>query len=363
LLHAERLAAAAGDIARLRALSKGLMFAYLDVDHDTTRAMVCNAQDKLLQKVEDLQLEPRLSAPLLLGVLSFRDSLGIRGAFAVDSESRDKNVPTGAGSKGAPVLTALPSDDVENSKAVQDNDSDFERSRSAMLARLEIFAAASADKEMDRYRSQSEMLERLAVAAELREDPSGEHSFRVGKLASLLAREYGCPSTTVDQIEIAGRLHDIGKVGIPDGIFRKTGTLSEAEHAVMRTHASVGADMLSDTDVPHLLVAQEIARGHHEWWDGTGYPSGLAGEAIPVAARIAIFADAFDAMTHERAYRKALSMDHALAEIVKLKGRQFDPSMTDLFVGLVTRLRREVADLDAFLGHAAKSRLRLQAGV
>jgi len=215
--------------------------------------------------------------------------------------------------------------------------------------------------EQELFKSRIEMLERLAVTAELRDDSTGEHSFRVGKLASLLAQEYGCDEDTIFMIDLAGRLHDIGKVGIPDAILLKPDKLNPAEYSIMRTHAAVGAELLSKSNIPHLQMAEEIARYHHEWWDGSGYSSGLAGNAIPLAARITALADVYDALTHKRPYKEAWPVDLALDEILRLKGKQFDPELTDMFLVLMARLRREFTDLDTYLGQAASRSPFLQA--
>ena len=211
------------------------------------------------------------------------------------------------------------------------------------------------------FKAQVESMERIAVVAELRDDSTGAHSYRVGRLASLLAKENGCDEETIFMIDIAARLHDIGKVGIPDGILLKPAKLNAAEREVMKTHTTIGAEVLANSNIAHMKTAEEIARFHHEWWDGTGYPNGLAGVSIPEAARMAALADVFDALTHKRPYKSAWPLDSALTEIMSLRGRQFDPKLTDLFLGLVARLRREHDDLDAFLGEAALDSPFLQA--
>ena len=211
------------------------------------------------------------------------------------------------------------------------------------------------------FKAQVESMERMAVVAELRDDSTGAHSYRVGRLASLLAKENGCDEETIFMLDIAARLHDIGKVGIPDGILLKPAKLNAAEREVMKTHTTIGAEVLANSNIAHMQTAEEIARFHHEWWDGTGYPSGLAGENIPIAARITALADVFDALAHKRPYKEAWPVDSTLTEIMALKGRQFDPKLTDLFLGLVARLRREHNDLDAFLGEAANASPFLQA--
>lgn len=239
---------------------------------------------------------------------------------------------------------------------------DFTEAKAASVA-LERRAAALRGQvaEQELFRSRIEMLERLAVTAELRDDSTGEHSYRVGKLSALLAVEYGCDEGTAFMIELAARLHDIGKIGVPDAILLKPDKLNDAERMVMRSHTTVGAELLSKSNIPHMQMAEEIARHHHEWWDGTGYPGNLSGSAIPLASRIAALADVFDALTHQRPYKKAWPIDLAVEEIARLKGRQFDPQITDYFLVLVEKLRAEHADLDAFLGQAALSSPFLQA--
>lgn len=215
--------------------------------------------------------------------------------------------------------------------------------------------------ERELFLARIEMLERLAVTAELRDDSTGEHSYRVGKLASLLAHEFGCDDDTCFMVEVAARLHDVGKIGVPDAILLKPDRLNAAEQEVMRSHSTVGAELLSRSNIPHMQMAEEIARHHHEWWDGSGYPSRLSGNAIPLAARITALADVFDALTHKRPYKRAWSVDEALTEIGKLRGRQFEPQLTDLFMALMSRIRREHPDLDGHLGQAARQSPFLQA--
>jgi len=215
--------------------------------------------------------------------------------------------------------------------------------------------------EQELFKSRIEMLERLAVTAELRDDSTGEHSYRVGRLASLLAQEFGCDDSTCYMIELAARLHDIGKIGVPDAILLKPDKLNDAERQIMRTHTTVGAELLSKSNIAHMQMAEEIAHHHHEWWNGSGYPGNLSGTAIPLGARITALADVFDALTHKRPYKIAWPIDSALDEIAQLKGLQFDPQLCDLFIVLVQRLRNDHIDLDSFLGQAAHQSPFLQA--
>jgi putative two-component system response regulator len=201
---------------------------------------------------------------------------------------------------------------------------------------------------------QGDLLEQMAFTAEMRDDPTGEHCYRVARLAALLATEHGEPSVTCETIELAARLHDIGKVAIPDTLMQKSSPLTDGERQILQTHAATGADLLSKAKVSYGDLAQEIARHHHERWDGNGYPDGISGSAIPLAARIVAVCDAYDALTHEKSYRRAFDSDEAIAEILRQKELQFDPALVELFVPLIMRLRAEHEDLDDFLGEAAR---------
>jgi putative two-component system response regulator len=221
-----------------------------------------------------------------------------------------------------------------------------------VLERRELrLRAVVAEREL--VNSRIEMLERLAVTADLKDDASGEHGYRVGKLASLLADELNWSREASISLELAARLHDIGKIGVPDRILLKSQELKDAERHFIGTHTVIGAELLAKSNVLPLRMAEDVARYHHEWWDGTGYPMKLAGKRIPIHARIVALADVFDALTHGRPYSEPWSKDRAIEEIRSRRGSQFDPDLTDLFLDLVMRLRREHEDLDAFLAKAA----------
>jgi HD-GYP domain-containing protein (c-di-GMP phosphodiesterase class II) len=215
-------------------------------------------------------------------------------------------------------------------------------------------AAPLGDAKRERIKAQLGLLHRQAITAELSEDPSGEHVYRVGKLAALLAAEYGCDDDTCFMIEMSARLHDVGKLGIPIAILAKRGRINPDQMSLVRTHAAIGAELLSQSGLPQIQMAVDIARHHHEWWDGSGYPDGIAGKAIPDAARITALADVFDVLTHARPYKEAWPVARALEEIQRLRGTHFDPELADLLVTLVRRLQREVGDLDEYLGAEAR---------
>ena len=181
-----------------------------------------------------------------------------------------------------------------------------------------------------------EILERLAVAAEYRDDATGQHTRRVGQAAALLARAIGLPETQVELIRRAAPLHDIGKIGIPDGILLKPGPLTVEEFEIMKAHTIIGGRILSGSRFPLLQLGEEIALTHHERWDGTGYPRGLPGERIPLGGRIVAIADAFDAMTSDRPYRKALSWHEVWDLLWGGAGTQWDELLVRTFAAVMS---------------------------
>ncbi len=176
-----------------------------------------------------------------------------------------------------------------------------------------------------------EILTRLAKAAEFRDDITGKHTHRVGELAANLATRLGLPPSDVELIRLAAPLHDVGKIGIPDHILLKPEALTSDEFEVMKTHTTIGAKILSGSRVRLLMLAKEIAFTHHEQWDGRGYPRGLSGEAIPLPGRIVSVADAYDAMTNNRPYRKARSAQEALDTLRRGAGSQWDETVVGVF--------------------------------
>ena len=181
-------------------------------------------------------------------------------------------------------------------------------------------------------------LAKLAVAAEYKDGDTGTHIVRIGALSGLLAHVLGKPADWCERIEQAAPMHDIGKIGIPDSILKKPDGLTPLEREIMESHPLIGAQILGNTDVPVLRMAAEIALGHHEKWDGSGYPQHLQGEAIPEAARIVAVIDFIDALTMDRCYRKAFADDEALSMLKAGSGSHFDPTVVDAAVNAFTRL-------------------------
>lgn len=175
-----------------------------------------------------------------------------------------------------------------------------------------------------------EILDRLALAAEYRDDATGRHTRRVGRTSATLARYLGHAQEFIELIRRAAPLHDLGKIGIPDQILLKAGKLTPEEFELLKTHTTIGAKIAGNSRHKLLQMAEEIALYHHERWNGTGYAR-VAGEAIPLPARIVTVADVFDALTHDRPYKKAWPVEKAAAEIERQSGRQFDPQVVEAF--------------------------------
>jgi putative nucleotidyltransferase with HDIG domain len=180
--------------------------------------------------------------------------------------------------------------------------------------------------------SHVEMIERLAVAAEFRDAETGEHTKRVGDLCAEIASRLGWKPRDVELLRQAARLHDIGKIAIPDGILLKPDRLTDEERQIINTHTLQGAKMLEHGHSELVRLAHVIALTHHERWDGTGYPRGIAGQEIPMVGRIVALADVFDALTHPRPYKNAWSINEGITEIKRQSGHHFDPQVVEVFL-------------------------------
>jgi putative two-component system response regulator len=179
---------------------------------------------------------------------------------------------------------------------------------------------------------------RLARAAEYRDEETGAHINRMSQYSTALAREMGLGDREVENILYAAPMHDVGKIGIPDRILLKTGSLNKDEWEVMKKHSVIGAEILRGSDAEFIQVAEIIALTHHEKWDGSGYPQGLKGSEIPLAGRIAAIADTFDALTSTRPYRKALPVEESLEIIKQSRGSHFDPDVVDAFLAITDEI-------------------------
>jgi putative two-component system response regulator len=180
--------------------------------------------------------------------------------------------------------------------------------------------------------SQEETVLRLALAAEWRDRDTGLHLKQMSTLSARLATLAGLPIDRVEQLRVASQMHDIGKIGLPDVVLLKAGPLDDDERIIVQTHSEIGFQMLQNSESPLIQLASIVARTHHERFDGTGYPCGLAGNAIPLEGRIVAIADVFDALRSERPYKHAFSLEKSLGIMRDGRGSHFDPDLLDLFV-------------------------------
>lgn len=255
------------------------------------------------------------------------------------------------------VLTGKQGNDVRN-KALQLGAQDFInkpfdqtevmlRVKNLLRVRAAYLAQQNIAKEMERKvkertseldNATDTLINILARVGEMRDNDTGKHVIRVGKYARLLSEAYGLPTDICYLIEKAAPLHDIGKIGIPDHILLKNGKLTDAEWDKMREHAEMGADLLSDHNSLLIQLAASIALSHHEHWDGSGYPSQLKADSIPIEGRITAISDVFDALTSERPYKKAWSIEEAIEYIKNKTGTQFDPRLVELFIENISKI-------------------------
>ena len=243
------------------------------------------------------------------------------------------------------------------------------RVRNALLLKshMEDFAGENARLEAmvrrrteDLSRSRQQLILGLAKAAEHRDDDTGNHVLRVGRYAGMIAKQMGWPEPRVQMLELAAQLHDVGKIGIPDSILFKPGKLDPQEWELMRkhcsfgvdivepvsmqdlsklrSHARLGAEMLHVRSSPMMMMAARIAQTHHERWDGSGYPLGLAGEDIPIEGRITAVADVFDALSSERPYKKAFPRQKCFEIIQEGRGNHFEPQIVDAFFECASKI-------------------------
>jgi putative two-component system response regulator len=228
------------------------------------------------------------------------------------------------------------------------------RLKRVLLARAYKAAAESTHHQLtlahaELQASYLDTIHRLVVATEYKDEDTADHIIRIGRYCSFLANQLGLPQDEVRHIGYAAPMHDIGKIGIPDQILLKPSKLTAEEFEIMKTHTTIGAKILENSKSDVLKSAQQIAISHHERWDGTGYPQGIAGKGIPLAGRIVALADAFDALTSRRPYKHPYSLEKTINIMMDGRGTQFDPFLLDLFLDhldSILIIRNEVQNVD-----------------
>jgi putative two-component system response regulator len=187
----------------------------------------------------------------------------------------------------------------------------------------------------DRLKTASlDTIYRLSIASDYKDGDTGAHIKRMSRYCAAVARRMGLDEKTISDILYAAPMHDLGKIGIPDKILSKPGKLDPVERDIMKLHTVIGAKILSDSDAELLKLGGIIALSHHEKWDGSGYPNGLKGKAIPIEGRIAAIADVFDALTSRRPYKEPFSLEKSLVIIRRWRESYFDPDVVDAFIAI-----------------------------
>jgi putative two-component system response regulator len=240
-----------------------------------------------------------------------------------------------------PVLfiTAL-SDSVDEAQGLELGAVDYiTKPVSAAVVRARVRTHLSLVHTEELRATRLEIVQRLGRAAEYKDNETGMHVLRMSHFAHLLAKAYGQSDVWCEDLLNAAPMHDVGKIGIPDAVLLKPGKLDDAEWAIMRSHAEIGADILGEHPGGVLRMASTVALAHHEKFDGSGYPKGLAGTDIPLEARICAIADVFDALTSVRPYKKAWTEEEAVEFLREQSGKHFDPQLVELFVDLVPQMR------------------------
>lgn len=209
---------------------------------------------------------------------------------------------------------------------------------SAPVVRARVRTHLSLVRTEELRETRMQIVQRLGRAAEYKDNETGMHVIRMSHFAHRLALAAGCGAEWADDLLNAAPMHDVGKIGIPDAVLQKPGPLDPQEWATMRRHPEIGAEIIGEHPSGVLRLARSVALAHHEKWDGSGYPAGLAGEHIPLEARIVAVADVFDALTSVRPYKKAWAPEDAMAHIAAQAGQHFDPELVHLFAPLLPEL-------------------------
>lgn len=244
--------------------------------------------------------------------------------------------PVGSGELIINVANAL-----HRRRREAEQDRVLQRLRNAVQTRNNELAEALQDLDLSRTKvwvSQAETIFRLARLVEFRDEETGHHLHRMSSYCEIIARRSGCPEERCEHLRLASQLHDVGKVAVPDNILLKRGKLTMEEFEVIKGHAETGYEMLAGSALEVVQLGALIARSHHERWDGSGYPRGLAGEEIPIEGRIAAVADVFDALTSDRVYRSALPVKSALELMREESSKHFEPQLLETFFAVLPEI-------------------------
>jgi len=231
-------------------------------------------------------------------------------------------------------LSLLRKRSAENRKALTITNEQLEKYASDLRTIVESLNKTNRDLQ----NAYQDTIHRLVLASEYKDNETGNHINRMSRYCAKVAEKLNFSKEEVEHIRFATPMHDVGKIGIPDRIILKNGRLTRKEFEIVKKHTIIGAEILQNSKAQILKLARDIALYHHEKWDGTGYPEGLKGEAIPVHARIVALCDIFDALTSKRPYKSSYPVDVSCEIIKKGKGTHFDPALTDIFLSSIDEL-------------------------
>jgi len=259
----------------------------------------------------------------------------------IDRESRIKALDLGARD-----FLAKPFDRVELMTRIR-NMLEVRIMAKAMKNQNKILDAMVKERTKELNHTRLEVIRRLGRAAEYRDDMTGFHIIRMSRYSQILALAAGMSEADAEMLLNASPMHDIGKIGIPDNVLLKPGKLDAEEWKIMQTHVDIGVEILSGADSDLMNMAAEVAQNHHEKWDGSGYPRSLAGEDIPFTGRVVAVADVFDALTTERPYKDAWSIDKSVEFLKEQSGKHFEPRLVELFLEIlpdILKIREQYAE-------------------
>lgn len=342
-------------MAILNKRDKAVIFV-IDDDFDSLRlleAMLQKAgyETRCLPSAKSaLKLSQRITPGLVLLDMNMPDMNGLMFARAFKQQANTRNVPiifisgqthlsdkVKAFQHGAVDYITKPYECTEVLVRLR-NHLELSRARQQLLHYGQKLETVNGNLQKINQRSQEEMLHRLAMIAEKHDDLTGEHMNRVGEYSYLLAKQLGFTEKDAKMLRQAAPLHDIGKIAIRDSILLKPGKLTDEEFEIIKSHAAIGAEMLSESVSPAMNLAESVALSHHEKWNGAGYPNGLAGDNIPLCGRIVAVVDAYDAMMQKRPYKAAWSKQQTLTELRRCSGSYYDPDVVKAFFTLHAKI-------------------------
>ena len=312
-------------------------------------ALAILAREPFSLLISDINMPEKTGLDLLLAAVGIDEDMAIIMATAVD----DRNVAVHTLEMGAYgyIIKPFGRNELLISIANAIRRRELEINNRKYSQQLENMVQERTKKvveaEQEIRDSREETIFRLAKAAEFRDNETAQHTMRIGLYCNILARQADCSAEFCEQMRVASLLHDVGKIGIPDAILLKPGALTKEEFEVIKTHSDIGFRILEGSHSELLLLGAEIAYTHHEKFDGTGYPRGLAGADIPLAGRMTAICDVFDALTSHRVYKAAMSTEEAIDILKAGRGKHFDPELLDAFfacIGEILVMKTKFAD-------------------